>query len=169
MFFFFFKNISSRRKFHLIIEIFFINIFTFLISWSSLEFSVVQQEKMAKIIHKLAKLQGWEAKMSTYWILIYLFNLQSDCYCHINNFCSPFQRVSNGIRILCFKLKCLSKKQNGKDDLLDAGVSQSNIAKIVEMNVRTIRCIQSNKNSGKGIERAYGSGEHNKKRDDAFL
>ena len=54
-------------------------------------------------------------------------------------------------------------------DHLNAGVSQSNIAKIVEMNVRTVRRIQSNKNSGKGIERASGSGGHNKKRDDAFL
>ena len=37
------------------------------------------------------------------------------------------------------------------------------------MNVRTVRRIQSNKNPGKGIERASGSGGHNKKRDDAFL
>ena len=56
--------------------------------------------------------------MSAYWMLVYLFNLQSDSYCHINKFCSPFQQVSNGIKILCLNIKCLSKKQNGKEFMI---------------------------------------------------
>lgn len=54
-------------------------------------------------------------------------------------------------------------------DLLDAGISQIEIANIVKVDVRTVRRIQHAKNAGKGTERTPGSGGHNKKRDNAFV
>ncbi len=54
-------------------------------------------------------------------------------------------------------------------DLLDVGISQSRIAEIVNMEVRSVHHIQQAKNDGKGIKRAPGSGGHNLKHTPAFL
>ena len=49
-------------------------------------------------------------------------------------------------------------------DLLDAQVPQKGIAKIVGVNVSTVRRLQHARNAGKSTERASSSGGHNKKR-----
>ncbi|QQP58483.1 Uncharacterized protein FKW44_003818 [Caligus rogercresseyi] len=54
-------------------------------------------------------------------------------------------------------------------DLLDAQINQVDIARIVGVDIRTVRRIQQAKNDGKGFNRAPGSGGHNKKRTDDFL
>lgn len=53
--------------------------------------------------------------------------------------------------------------------LLDAGTQLSVIAKTVGVNIRTVRRLKKGKEEGKTIERAAGSGGHNKKRTKRFI
>ena len=66
----------------------------------------------------------------------------------------------------------MSKKGSKRrriQDLYDAGMAQSEIAQIVDVNVHTVRRIRNAKTTGRGIERIPDSRGQNKKREEGFL